>query len=177
MPIGPRLVRMFGDANICKLIYSKPDICNGRLADITDGSIYKSWYADGGVFANMEEANTVPLALFCDGLNPHKSMATQKSMWPLILTWLNLPIKLRTTLGPMMLVGIIPGTSTEEPKHLDPYMNVLMDELLELSECSMVDAYKGAPTVVKVALLQYLCDIWQSPSCIKPGCSKRMSLL
>ncbi|CAG2219411.1 unnamed protein product [Mytilus edulis] len=95
MPIGPRLSRIFGSDNICKILYSRQDLCNGKLTDITDGKIYKSWCEDGGVFQNMEESCTVPLALFCDGLNPHKSMATPKSMWPLILTWLNLPVNIR----------------------------------------------------------------------------------
>ncbi|VDI64678.1 Hypothetical predicted protein [Mytilus galloprovincialis] len=159
MPIGPRLSRIFGSDNICKILYSRQDLCNGKLTDITDGKIYKSWYEDGGVFQDMEESCTVPLALFCDGLNPHKSMATQKSMWPLILTWLNLPVNVRNILGPMMLVGIVPGTKTEEPKNLDPYLDLLVDELLELTECTMFNAYRGAPTSVRIALLHYMCDI------------------
>ncbi|XP_052097487.1 uncharacterized protein LOC127732488 [Mytilus californianus] len=159
MPLGPRLVRIYGDDYICKLMFSRPDLSNGKLSDIADGNLYKSWFQRGGVFEDTEERCTVPLALFCDGLNPHKSMATQKSMWPLMLTWLNLPIPVRYILGPMMLVGIVPGTKTEEPKNLDPYLDVLVDELLELSTCTMYDAYKGAPTTVKVALLQYLCDV------------------
>ncbi|CAC5388972.1 unnamed protein product [Mytilus coruscus] len=88
MPLGPRLVRIYGDDNICKLMFSRPDLSNGKLSDIADGNLYKSWFQRGGVFEDTEERCTVPLALFCDGLNPHKSMATQKSMWPLMLTCL-----------------------------------------------------------------------------------------
>ncbi|VDI69941.1 Hypothetical predicted protein [Mytilus galloprovincialis] len=159
MPLGPRLARWYGTDNVCKLLYSKQEVANGKLGDFTDGSIYESWYEEGGVFENMEESLTVPLALFTDGLNPNKSMATQKSMWPLILTWLHLPVNVRQILGPMMLVGIIPGTKTEEPKHLDPYLELIVDELLTLSECKLFNTYKGAPCKVKVALLQYQCDI------------------
>lgn len=159
MPVGPRLARWYGTSELCKLLYSKPYVANGKIGDFTDGDQYKSWYEEGNIFSNSEEAETVPLALFCDGLNPNRSMATQKSMWPLILTWLNLPIHVRTLLGPMMLVGIIPGTKTEEPKHLDPYIDVLVDELLSLTNLTVMNSYKKAPTHIKVALLQYQCDI------------------
>ncbi|CAG2238093.1 unnamed protein product [Mytilus edulis] len=118
MPLGPRLARWYGTDNVCKLLYSKQEVANGKLGDFTDGSIYESWYEEGGVFENMEESLTVPLALFTDGLNPNKSMATQKNQ-----------------------------------KHLDPYLELIVDELLTLSECKLFNTYKGAPCNVKVALL------------------------
>ncbi|CAC5389462.1 unnamed protein product [Mytilus coruscus] len=159
MPMGPRLSRIFGSDNICKILYSRQDLYYGKLTDIVDGKIYKSWYEDGGVFQNMEESCTVPLALFCNGLYPHKNMATQKSMWLLILTWFNLPVNIRNISGPMMLVGIVPGTKTEEPKNLDPYLDLIVVIFLELTDCTMFYAYRGAPTSVRIALLRYMCDI------------------
>ena len=61
----------------------------------------------------------------------------QKSIWPLLLLWFFLPYEYRNMLGPLMLVGIIPGTGTKEPKHMDPYIDVLVDELLELTNAAV----------------------------------------
>ncbi|CAG2228214.1 unnamed protein product [Mytilus edulis] len=101
----------------------------------------------------------VPLALFTDGVNPNKNTAALKSMWPIILTWITLPQDIRYVLGPMMLLGIVPGHGRKEPKSLDPYISILVDELLVNMESKMYDSHKEAPVTVKIALLQYLCDI------------------
>ncbi|XP_062596774.1 uncharacterized protein LOC134258258 [Saccostrea cucullata] len=161
MPLGPRLSRWFGTSNLCKLLYSNRGVsANGNLRDFTDGKVYKSWFETGGVFQGQQECHTVPLSLFTDGVNPNKHMTSQKSMWPLILTWINLPFEIRQLLGPMLLVGVIPsGINGSEPKSLEPYLELLIDELLSLSEFTLYNAYEMAPMNVKVALLQYLCDI------------------
>ncbi|XP_052078946.1 uncharacterized protein LOC127717236 [Mytilus californianus] len=96
MPIGPRLSGIFGSDNICKILYSRQDLCNGKLTDIVDGKIYKSWYKDGGVFQNMEESCTVPLALFWDYF-----VTSGAALW--CLRGL-LPTKQETTLGKLFNV-------------------------------------------------------------------------
>lgn len=102
----------------------------------------------------------VRVSLFTDGVNPNKNIVCQKSMWPVILTWITLPQSVRQLLGPMLLMGIIPcGKKGSEPKSLDPYLSILVDELLSLTEFPVYDSYRSAPMNVKVALLQYLCDI------------------
>ncbi|CAC5386574.1 unnamed protein product [Mytilus coruscus] len=120
-PLGPRLARWFCTDNVCKLLYSKQEVANGKLGDFTDGSIYKSWFEEGGLFENMEETLTVSLALFTDGLNPNKSIATQKSMLPLILALLNLPVNVRQILGPMMLLVLF-----QEPKQKNQNILILI---------------------------------------------------
>ncbi|XP_071135395.1 uncharacterized protein [Mytilus edulis] len=160
MPIAPRLNRWFGTSNLCKLLYANKVYSNGKLCDFTDSNVYKNWYTDQGVFGDHEEQQTVPLALFTDGVNPNKHLSTQKSMWPLLLTWINLPVQIRQLLGPMLLVGIIPsGRNGSEPKSLEPYIDLLVDEILKLSEFPTYNSYRKAPVKVKVALLQFLCDI------------------
>lgn len=68
-----------------------------------------------------------------------------------------------------MLMGIIPsGKNGSEPKSLEPYLSVVVDELLSLTEFTVLNSYTSAPMTVKVALLQYLCDI--------PGYSKLLHL-
>ena len=51
-------------------------------------------------------------------------------MCPMLLVPLNLPQNLRTSAMSIMLAGIIPGPS--EVKNTDPYVDVLVDEILEL---------------------------------------------
>ena len=68
-----------------------------------------------------------------------------------------------------MLVGIIPGNGTKEALHLDPYMDILVDELLEMSSLHIFDAYKQAPFQCKIAILLHILDY--------PGICKVMSLV
>ena len=160
MPLGPRLARWFGTQNLCHLLHSGKISVSGTLEDFTDGELYKSWFQEGGIFEKCEEQLCVPLSLFTDGVNPNKHMSTQKSMWPIILTWINLPVRIRQHFGPMLLMGIIPsGKNGSEPKSMEPYFEILTEELLALCECPMRAAYCDAPVTVKVALLQFLCDI------------------
>lgn len=162
MPLGPRLARWYGTFNLCKLLYAnKIDVSeNGVLDDFTDGKLFHSWFEPGQVFGGKDRELCVPLSLFTDGVNPNKNIVCQKSMWPVILTWITLPQSVRQLLGPMLLMGIIPsGKKGSEPKSLDPYLSILVDELLSLTEFPVYDSYRSAPMNVKVALLQYLCDI------------------
>ena len=66
-----------------------------------------------------------------------------------------------------MLVGIIPGNGSKEASDLNPYINILVDELLELSCSSLFDAYQNAPFKCKVSILLYILDY--------PGLGKVMS--
>ncbi|XP_062612111.1 uncharacterized protein LOC134273911 [Saccostrea cucullata] len=160
MPVGPRLSRWFGTTNLCKLLYANRLSVNGTVKDFTDGKLYSSWFQPGGVFEGVPESLAIPLSLFTDGVNPNKHMTSSKSMWPIILTWINLPIDIRQLLGPMLLVGVIPsGIKGSEPKSLEPYLELLIDELLSLTEFTVYNQYEAAPVTVKVALLQFLCDI------------------
>ncbi|XP_076084502.1 uncharacterized protein LOC143055256 [Mytilus galloprovincialis] len=158
MPIVPRIVRWYGTRNLAKILYANKLNTTGRLSSYTDGNIFRQQMTDG-VFKDQQQQNCVPLALFADGVNPNKNQTVQKSIWPLIITWITLPQEMRYILGPMMLAGIVPGYGRKEPKSLDPYINVLVDELLSNIECNLYDAYTDAPVNVKIALLQYLCDI------------------
>ncbi|XP_062584302.1 uncharacterized protein LOC134246058 [Saccostrea cucullata] len=162
MPLGPRLARWYETPNLCRLLYAEKLQVrrDGILGDFTDGELFKSWFEPGEIFENKNPESCVPLSLFTDGVNPNKNSACQKSMWPIMLTWITLPPSIRQLLGPMLLMGIIPsGVNGSEPKSLDPYLSIVVDELLTLTEFPVYDSYRSAPTTVKVALLQYLCDI------------------
>ena len=58
----------------------------------------------------------------------------------------------------MLLVGIMPGNGGHKPKHVDPYLEVVVNELLALSGCRFYDAYRKAPFQLKVQLLNFVLD-------------------
>ena len=105
---------------------------------------------------------------FCsDGVNPFKTMHVVYSMWPLMLPILNLPVALRKSVGGILLVGVIPGNGRKEAFHIDPYIELIVDELLTLSECNIFHkGYMNAPINVKSKLLQFVLDF--------PGIAKVM---
>ena len=51
-------------------------------------------------------------------------------MWPIVLSLLNLPRKIRHNFENMMLVGIIPGNGRKEAQNIHPYLEVLVDEMI-----------------------------------------------
>ena len=64
-------------------------------------------------------------------------------MWPVTLSFLNLPIDIRTKSTSLFLVGIIPGP--KEAKNMNPYLEVLIDELLDLPNHTIYDSHRKEP--------------------------------
>lgn len=79
-------------------------------------------------------------------------------MWPIMLTNLNLPHKVRNLFHNILQVGVIPGNKQGEPTSLEPYLNILVDELLSLTGYTMYDSYQQAPFNFKVKLLLHILD-------------------
>ena len=101
-----------------------------------------SWrrnYGSNGLFNGDNRG--ISLALCTDGVNPFAHNRVQYSMWPIMLTLLNLPRNLRNRFASILLVGIVPSNGAQEPHSLDPYLHVLVDELIELSSFTLCDAY------------------------------------
>ena len=74
-------------------------------------------------------------------------------MWPIVLTQLNLPRKIRYKFANLLLVGIIPSqVQGKEPKDLDPFLEELVDKVIFLSSCQLYDIYRKAPFQAKVNL-------------------------
>lgn len=66
---------------------------------------------------------------------------------------------IRNLFGNLILVGIIPAQREgKEPFHLDPYLEVLVDELLCLTDCRIYDAYKDEVFNAKVDILIHVLD-------------------
>lgn len=117
-----------------------------------------------GVFGG--DPRGIALALCTDGVNPFAHNRVVYSMWPIMLTLLNLPWKLFSNI---LLVGIVPGNEGKEAKSLDPFLEVLVDELLLISGSTLYDAYTGAPFKAKASILLHVLDY--------PGITKVMGVV
>ena len=100
----------------------------------------------------------VSLALCTDGVNPFAHNRVVYSMWPIILTLFNLPRRLWNLCTNILLVGIVPRNEGKEKKPLDPFLEVLVDKLLQISSSTLYDAYEGAPFQEKVSILLHVLD-------------------
>jgi len=58
-------------------------------------------------------------------------------MWTIVLSLLNLPRRLQNRFNSIMLAGIVPANGSKEPKNLNPYLGIHVDELLKLSNTKM----------------------------------------
>ncbi len=174
MPIKQRLQKYFGDTSIARLLHSGK--LNGDAAqimkDFQDGKSFRSWFSTQGIFEGFEDSS-FPLGLFADGQNPNRDTNTCRSMWPLLVTLFSLPPEYRTVLGPLMVIGVIPGNSETggEPQSLDPYVEVFVDEILEIDGSVMFSAMKGKSVEVKASLLFITADLpAASKLCHTTGC-------
>lgn len=80
-------------------------------------------------------------------------------MWPIVLGQLNLPQNIRNLLSNLILVGIIPAQEGgKEPFNLEPYLEILVDELLCLTGINIFDAYRKESFQVKVEILLHVLD-------------------
>lgn len=163
LPIGPRLERMFGTSNLSLILQSHmSDIVSSTMFDIHDSTTWREAFSVEGTFKG--DARGVALSLCTDGVNPFSVQRVSYSMWPIMLTILNLPRHIRNKFENILLVGIVPANGRLEPKSLEPYLSIVVDEILLLSNAKMYDAYREAPFSAKVDLLTFVLDY--------PGISK-----
>ena len=158
LPLQPRLTRMFGSQNIAEILQSHGGSLKHSplMYDIHDSPIWKGAYSADGLFNGDKRG--ISLAFCTDGVNPYSHNRVTYSMWPIMLTLLNLPRSIRNSFSSIFLLGIVPGNGTQEPKSLDPYLDVAVDELLKLSNLDLYDAYKAEPFKLKVEILLYVLD-------------------
>ena len=127
------------------------------MTDIHDSLKWKEAYNEKGTFQGVRRG--VALSLCLDGLNPWTRNKATYSMWPIGLGQLNLPRQIRYQFANLLLVGIIPSqTEGGELKDLDPFLEVLVDEILALCGCKLCNAYRNAPFTVKVKIMFYVED-------------------
>ena len=67
-----------------------------------------------------------------------------------------------TSKQPNLLTYLFPknctGNGSREPETVQPYLDLLVDELLQLSDKSVYDSYSKAPFLFKCEMLSYVLD-------------------
>ncbi|XP_021358140.1 uncharacterized protein LOC110453510 isoform X1 [Mizuhopecten yessoensis] len=164
VPIGPRLARYYGETNLAKIVQSHPgdSYDDTEMGDIHHSPAWRTLYSPAGYFQGDKMG--ISMALEMDGVNPFHNIGVIYSMTPIMLTVLNLPRHMRNSFGNINLVGIIPGNGRSEATSQDGYVEVLVDELLYLTECTAYSAYHNGHVDVKIKLLLHVLDY--------PGLSK-----
>jgi hypothetical protein len=168
--LKPRLNRFFGTKNLAGVLQSHATNNlseNSTVFDIHQSEAWTEAYSNSGIFKG--DPRGVSLSLCTDGVNPFAHNKVTYSMWPIMLTLLNLPRSMRNRFASILLVGIVPANGTKEPQDLNPYLDILVDELLEMCSSTMFDAYNTAPFQCKVEILMYVLDY--------PGIGKVMSVV
>ena len=100
------------------------------MSDIHHSPMWNEAYSDDGVFKG--DPRGIALGICADGVNPFSHLRTTYSMCPIVLPLLNLPRKIRHNFGNLLLVGIVPSNGRQEAKSIQPYLEILVDELLML---------------------------------------------
>ena len=117
-----------------------------------------NWAPLVGVNANT----TLPIvkiavSMSIDGFNPYQG--SKRSVWPVLFAVLNLPESIRMKYQMLILAAVMPGPN--KPKKMQPYLHVVVDELLLLYRegIRIKDAADGdKEKVVRVKLLFTVAD-------------------
>ena len=186
MPIGPRLVRAFGCATVSALLQDHMTPSPIWSRSIHNATKWDAWYAEEGEFGG--DRRGISLAVNTDGVAPF-GMGSKYSVWPIVLNVLNLPSTFRTRPAAMHLSCIVPSAHTTSSNKryqwsLQPYLQLLVDELEQLQGKLCFDAYHQQeftmnvkaqlfimdyPAFAKVSLLQEECRcVYLSPGASFP---------
>jgi hypothetical protein len=147
-PIIPRLQGMFRSPSISKLmLWHSENRSNWEGGDnlVRHPCDSKAWrhFHENVDCSFRQDARNVHFALAADGVNPFVQTRSTWSTWPLTLLNYNLPPWLCTKKFFILLALLIPGKQSVTSEHLDLYLELLVEELLQLWEgVSTYDACK-----------------------------------
>jgi hypothetical protein len=138
IPLIPRLVALYRNPAVAKTLQyrhnykSKPT----RIGDVFDSEHYRHLCeTDVMIGGNpighkfFSQPTDIALSLSTDGFGPFKRR--KHTCWPIILFLYNFPPEIRTLLGQIFSLGLIPGPKA--PKDYDSYLLPLVEELLKLA--------------------------------------------
>ena len=157
IPLGPRIKKMFANKRVSELIQGHGGECAGGttcVSELHQSHAWKSVYSLEGYFKG--DPRGISLSLCTDSTNPFSKEKVSYSMWPITLTLLNFPFHIRNLSTSIILAGIIPGKS--EPKNIDPYIEILVDEITSLNNKLCFDAYQEENFNLKVDILLHVLD-------------------
>ena len=158
-PLEERVRRLFSDPKTSQLLqnHTLPNsstLHSNVITDIHQSEVWKSWYSSTGIFAG--DSRNLSFAICLDGLNPFSREKISYSVCPMFLTILNLPPHVRRLAGSIMLTGLIPGP--REPKNTDPYVDVLVDDIMHLNTLKIRDGYKHETFSLKADIVLNVFD-------------------
>jgi len=151
-----RLKRLFSNYQTSEMIQGHGKSLKSRSAIVTSihqSQAWQEWYSKNGIF---KEHRSISFGFCTDGLNPYSHEKTQYSMWPLFLIPLNFPHTIRVKSGSMFLTGTIPGP--KEPQNMDPYLDILVDDILDLQNTLVFDAYQTEDFQLKGNIVLHILD-------------------
>ncbi|XP_024178645.1 uncharacterized protein LOC112184626 [Rosa chinensis] len=132
-PPIPRFKKMFQSSETCKSLTwhatdRKHDGLMRHPADAASWKLVDEKWPDFG-----SDPRNLRLALSSDGFNPHSSLSSKYSCWPVILVTYNLPPWLIMKRKHMMLTLLISGPK-QPGNDIDVYLEPLIDDLKMLWE-------------------------------------------
>ncbi|KAK9065094.1 hypothetical protein SSX86_016477 [Deinandra increscens subsp. villosa] len=162
-PPIPRFRRMFSSPEIAHDLtwHAQGRSNDGKLTHPSDSPSWKlvdnTWKEFG------RESRNLRLALSADGINPHKSLSSKHSCWPVTLVTYNLPSYLCMSRKFMMLTLLISGPK-QPGNNIDVYLAPLIADLKLLWETGVrtFDAYKKEYFNLRAILLWTINDF---PAC------------
>ena len=159
IPIIPRLVRLFRNPNHAKSLTWHADerVEDGKLRHPADSP---SWKVVDSMWPEFEkEPRNLRLGLSADGINPHSSMSTRYSCWPVVIVIYNLPPWLCMRRRFMFLSLLISGPN-QPANDIDVYLAPLIDDLniLWKDGVKAYDSLRKDEFMLKVVLLWTIND-------------------
>lgn len=157
LPLETRVRRLFSDKITSKLLQSHNDTkvsAENKISTIHQSEAWKSWYSSEGIFKG--DTRALSFAVCLDGLNPFSREKASYSTCPIFLSILNLPHHVRMLSGSAMLTGLIAGPN--EPKSTNPYVDVLVDDILHLNTLKVYDGYKDEMFPLKANIILNIFD-------------------
>ena len=159
IPLIPRFTRLFRNREHAKdlIWHANERIEDGKLRHPADSPAWKTidykWPSFGSDPRNLR------LGLSADGINPHTTLSSKYSCWPVMLVIYNLPpwlcMKRKFTLLTMLISG-----PRQPGNDIDVYLAPLIDDLNSLwnDGVKAYDAYKDEDFTLKDVLLWTIND-------------------
>ncbi|KAI5314965.1 hypothetical protein L3X38_044141 [Prunus dulcis] len=158
-PPIPRFKRMFQSHETAKSLtwHAARKSIHGQMSHPADSPSWKLLDDKWLEFGN--EPRNLRLALSSDGFNPHSSLSSRYSCWPVILVTYNLPPWLCMKRKFMMLTLLISGPK-QSGNDIDVYLEPLIDDLKSLwvGIRGVYDAHNGEYFTLRAALMWTIND-------------------
>ncbi|CAL9024620.1 unnamed protein product [Prunus brigantina] len=158
-PPIPRFKRMFQSHETAKSLtwHATRKSIDGQMSHPADSPSWKLLDDKWPEFGN--EPRNLRLALSSDGFNPHSSLSSRYSCWPVILVTYNLPPWLCMKRKFMMLTLLISGPK-QPGNDIDVYLEPLIDDLKSLWDGirGVYDAHNGEYFTLRAALMWTIND-------------------